>query len=62
MPRRKKIPWLQDNPRWNNRLQCYVNRQNIPIIYVDGSCKDNDKPQYAKSGIGIWISETEGYG
>ena len=52
--------WLQDNPRWNKRLLCYVNRHNIPIIYVDGSCKNNGKP-YAKSGIGIWISENEGY-
>ena len=58
--RRVKMAWLQDNPRWDENLQCYVNDQNVPIIYVDGSCIGNGSPN-AKSGVGIWISENEGY-
>ena len=58
--RRVKMAWLQDNPRWDENLQCYVNDQNVPIIYVDGSCIGNGSPN-ARSGVGIWISENEGY-
>ena len=55
------MSWLQNNPRWNNRLGCYINRYGDPIIYVDGSCRYNGCPDQAISGIGVWISDNEGY-
>ena len=54
------MSWLQNDPGWNDRLQCYVNRRGDPIIYVDGSCKYNGH-SYAISGIGIWVHEQMGY-
>ena len=54
------MSWMLNNPRWNRRKRCYVNRHGIPIIYVDGACRFNGT-QWAISAIGIWISESEGY-
>ena len=51
---------MLDNPNWSNRLNCYVNKHGDPIIYTDGSCRYNGKP-YAISGIGVWISDRQGY-
>ena len=56
----QKMSYLQGNPRWNNRLQCYVTRKNIPIVYVDGSTRNNGYPN-AVSGVGVWLSDDEGY-
>ena len=52
--------WLLNNPRWNNRLDCYVNKNGEPIIYTDGSCRYNGT-DHAISGIGVWISEHKGF-
>ena len=54
------MSWLQDNPRWSRRLRCFVTRWNVPIVYVDGSTKNNGYLS-AKSGVGVWVSEDEGY-
>ena len=54
------MSWMHDNPRWNRRMRCYVNRHNTPIIYVDAACRYNGTDD-AISAIGIWISESEGY-
>ena len=41
---------------WNGRE--YVTKNNVPIVWVDGSCLDNGRPN-ARSGIGCWADDDD---
>ena len=42
---------------WDGDQHCYVNDEGIPIIWTDGSCKNNHlgPDDGASSGIGVYI-------
>ena len=42
--------------KWNGTE--YVTKNNVPIIWVDGSCPNNGSPR-AKSGIGCWAHDDD---
>ena len=42
--------------KWNGTE--YVTKNNIPIVWVDGSCLNNGR-QNAKSGIGCWAEDDD---
>ena len=41
---------------WDGNRHCYVNDYGTPIIWTDGSCRNNHLgPDRADSGIGVYI-------
>ena len=46
----------QPNFEWNGTD--YVSEDNVPIVWVDGSCLGNGTPD-AKSGIGWWAASND---